>query len=69
MFPLCVPCSYNDAGVALLRPLVPGQETWPELLAAADKQKAAEATAEAALASVTQVSSVRSRARKVQHIC
>lgn len=52
---MSVPCSYNDTGVALLRPLAPGDPTWPELLQAADEQKAAEASAEAALAAVTQV--------------
>lgn len=48
-------CSYNETGVALLRPLAPREGTWPELLAVAEKQKAAEASAEAALASVNQV--------------
>lgn len=42
--------------MALLRPLAPGEGTWPELLNAAEKQRAAEASAEAALAAVTQVS-------------
>lgn len=49
-------CRYNEAGVALLRPLAPGEPTWPELLEAAQKQKEAEASAQAALAAATQVS-------------
>jgi hypothetical protein len=48
-------CSYNEAGVALLRPLAPGEPTWPELLSAAEQQKAAEASAAAALAAATEV--------------
>lgn len=52
---VCAVHSYNDTGVALLRPLAPGDPTWPELLQAAEEQKAAEASAEAALAAVTQV--------------
>lgn len=51
-----VPCSYNEMGMALLRPLAPGDTTWPELLEAAEKQKAAEASAESALAAATLVS-------------
>jgi hypothetical protein len=50
----CV-CSYNQEGVALLRPLAPGEGTWPELLEAAAQKRAAEASAEAALAAATQV--------------
>lgn len=52
---VCAVCSYNEAGVALLRPLQPGEPTWPELLEAAQQQKAAEANAEAALTAAMQV--------------
>lgn len=42
----------------MLRPLAPGEPTWPELLAAAEQQKAAEASAEAALVAASQVRTV-----------
>jgi hypothetical protein len=38
-------CSYGESGVALLRPLAPGEPTWPELLEVVERRKQMEAAA------------------------
>jgi hypothetical protein len=47
--PFLCACSYDASGVALLRPLAPGEPTWPELLEVVARRKQMEsAAAEAA---------------------
>jgi hypothetical protein len=43
--PLIVCRSYGESGVALLRPLAPGEPTWPELLEVVERRKQMEAAA------------------------
>lgn len=60
-------CSYGESGVALLRPLAPGEPTWPELLEVVERRRQMEAAAAEAATAAAQVSQGTEQQQVVHH--